>query len=209
MAARRVLRRLASPAGFLLVAGCFLLPFVTVSCGSPGGSDTVRASYSGVDLAAGRVPNVEKSETASPVDEITGLAAAQGYPRPISRQPLLSAALVLIALGALMALVPRPWWRALTTSAAAALALMVLSGGMVTSQVAALDRAEEDLATLTTDRTGSGPLLISAGLAYGYYLAMAGLVALALGSAAATVVHSRRIADRSTVVNSSGGRVDA
>lgn len=52
-------RRVISPAGFLLALLCFGLPFLTVSCESPVGS--VRASYSGWDLAFGGAPDITAS----------------------------------------------------------------------------------------------------------------------------------------------------
>ncbi len=206
MAGRTLLRRLASPVGFLLVAGCFLLPFITVSCGSRDGTDTVRAAYSGLDLANGRPATVEPNpgggapvdagDAPASLDELIDLAAAQGFPRPIDSQPLITGALWLAVLGAAVALVPWPWWRALAGTAIAVLALISLTAGGLISQRAALDRAEQDLTPLVSGRTGPGTLMIAASLAYGYYLALGGLVILALGSALAVTVHSRRISVR-------------
>jgi hypothetical protein len=88
MAARSLLRRLSSPVGFLLVAACFLLPFVTVSCGATQQLDLYRHTYTGVDLATGRVPAV----TAGPdLDTWTaksgaGLTSTPGPRSPVPRQ---------------------------------------------------------------------------------------------------------------------------
>ena len=50
---------MVSPAGFVLALLCFGLPFLTVSCESPVGS--VRASYSGWNLAFGGAPDITAS----------------------------------------------------------------------------------------------------------------------------------------------------
>ena len=53
----KLVRRLASPVGFLLALLFLLLPFTAASCDAPGlGSVTV--SYTGIDLATGGSPSV-------------------------------------------------------------------------------------------------------------------------------------------------------
>ena len=53
----QLVRRLASPVGFLLALLFLLLPFVAASCEAPG-LGSVEVSYTGVDLATGGKPTV-------------------------------------------------------------------------------------------------------------------------------------------------------
>jgi hypothetical protein len=65
-----LLRKLISPAGFVLALLFFVLPFATVSCDA-GTAGRVEASYSGLDLATGSTP---------PIEATGGLHADNGGP---------------------------------------------------------------------------------------------------------------------------------
>lgn len=68
----RVLGRSLSPAALVLALLCFFLPFIAVSCDTPGGygklSQGGTTSYTGADLATGGAPQVT-SEQLRPADE--------------------------------------------------------------------------------------------------------------------------------------------
>jgi hypothetical protein len=91
----RTAGRWLSPTTFILAGLCFALPFVTVSCGTPGGygrADTGgTTSYSGVDLAIGGRPDVTPPERILP-------AASQREDR-LPPQPAAVIVLVLVATG--------------------------------------------------------------------------------------------------------------
>jgi hypothetical protein len=183
MAARSLLRRLPSPVGFLLVGACFLLPFVTVSCGATPQDDLYRHTYTGVDLATGRVPAVTAGpfldtaiakSGATPAQVADALAVVSRYTHPTPAQPLLIVALICTALGVLAAVVPAAWWRALSSGTAAGLALIFLAGGQVTSIHAVLEQTKKDSVVWL------GATNVAPHIEYGFWLAVAGLVVLAV-----------------------------
>jgi hypothetical protein len=191
MAARTLLRRLPSPVGFLLVAVCFLLPFVTLSCGSAQTPVEGRLTYTGVDLATGHVGTITLKSTPAAGDSTNSITFGSDVARPAPVQPFLIVAMVLTALGILTSLVPLAWWRALSGGAAAVLALIFLAGGQVNGMSAAREQARQDGVLLygSSDSTG---LVTATHIGYGFWLAVALLGALAVGSAVALIVHSRQ-----------------
>jgi hypothetical protein len=199
MAARSLLRRLPSPVGFLLVAACFLLPFVTVSCGASPQGDLYRHTYTGVDLATGRVPAVTAGpgldtaiakSGATPAEVAYVQAVVSGSTHPTPTQPLLIVALICKAVGVLAAFVPAVWWRALSSGTAAVLALIFLAGGQVTSMRAALEQTKKDWGYLPSGNNGDA-VPIATHIEYGFWLALAGLVVLAVAGGI-EVVRSRQ-----------------
>lgn len=120
MSARSVLRRATSPAFLVLALACFLLPFIAVSCDTPGGYGRVTqggtTSYTGLDLVTGGSPEVTK-DNLQPV--------AQQRPDELDWQPLTALAGVL-ALGGLVAAVTLRRRRGEVTAAAALAAALVL-----------------------------------------------------------------------------------
>ncbi|MGH3647056.1 MAG: hypothetical protein ACRDTM_07760 [Micromonosporaceae bacterium] len=125
MQAGPVVRRLLSPGGFVLVAVCFLLPFLTVSCEAEGHRGEL--TYQGTDLVVGGAPDVamdgmtrdelpEALRSNEQVKELEGLEP----------QPFAIASLLLILVGAATALLPTVWSRALGGLACAAVAVMFL-----------------------------------------------------------------------------------
>ncbi|MGH3737273.1 MAG: hypothetical protein ACRDT6_16900 [Micromonosporaceae bacterium] len=168
-----VLRRLLSPAGFALVAVCFLLPFLTVSCEAEGHRGEV--TYQGADLVVGGAPDVamdgmtreelpEGLRSNEQIDELEGLEP----------QPFAIAALLLIVVGAATVLLPTAWSRALGGLACAAVATMFL--------VAAQTILRSDLqATLDPEAARAAGVQISD--RYGFWLTaglLAGVTALNL-----------------------------
>jgi hypothetical protein len=87
--------RALSPTTLILAGLCFALPFVTVSCATPGGYGRAApggtVSYTGVDLAVGSRPDV------SPADKL--LPTAQQREDRLPAQPTAIILLILIAAG--------------------------------------------------------------------------------------------------------------
>jgi len=87
--------RFVSPTGLALAGLCFLLPFATVSCDTPGGYGRAApggtTEYSGIDLVVGAEPRV------SPPEKV--LPAAQARDARLWPQPAAGVTLVLILAG--------------------------------------------------------------------------------------------------------------
>jgi hypothetical protein len=201
-------RRLITPAGFVAVAACFLLPFVTVSCSAlPGMSAT--ATYRGVDLAAGAQAQITVSDEirrdagqAPSIDGAPIPTIAQmrdEYSKPIPVQPFIIVVLVLLGLGAVSAFVQAPWPRALAESGLAAGGLPFLAGGEVLARHASTIRVTNDatpfagnaqgvlqphVGTTIQTRTGIGFWLAASLLVLVTALSLTRLVRLSTRSAA-------------------------
>lgn len=128
----KVLSRLASPAGFVLVLLLFfLLPFVSVSCDVPGYGQA-GASYTGSHLVSGTEPEVSA--------ELKELAADPEAPAELTDPPDAGAqglAVVLAlfaAAGVLTVLVPQVKARLLSAAAVAVATLAVTVVTMVVAQ---------------------------------------------------------------------------
>jgi hypothetical protein len=155
MRGRGLPKRLISPTGFLAVAACFLLPFVTVSCSSaPGVAAT--ATYRGADLVVGARAQLAVSDElrrdAGQAPAIDGAPMPTldqervEYTKPIPVQPLMIVVLVLLGLGVVSAVVRMPWPRVLAESGFALGALLFLTGGEVLARRAATARVTADAA---------------------------------------------------------------
>lgn len=114
----RVAGRLFSPLGFVIVGLFFTLPFVTASCTAQAG--TFKFSYTGVDLATGRRPRTDPNlyvlasrgdsrQTPAEVD-----AQIRQALHPLATQWTVTVTFVIVALGVLAVLIPRPRVRAAT-----------------------------------------------------------------------------------------------
>jgi hypothetical protein len=190
------MRRLLSPAGFLLVAVCFLLPFVTVAC-TPQPGDTMSATYRGTDLVTGGRATIGLSEgfehDVGPAATAYGLptpttAVRDRYARPIAAQPLLAATLVLTIAAIVLSGLGRAWPRALTGFGAAVLTLMTLIGGEIIAVHAARIRVTTDAApavgAASPDQLALSPgATITPTPRYGFWLALLLLALLAVGNA--------------------------
>lgn len=100
--ALQLLGRVVSPSALVLALLCFGLPFVAVSCDAPGGYGRVRqggtTSYTGVDLATGGSPSVDRAALRPPGERRDDRT---------SRQPLAALAFVLALAGIPSALLLR------------------------------------------------------------------------------------------------------
>ncbi len=180
-----VLRRLLSPGGFVLVALCFALPFLTVSCEAPG--HTGSGTYRGVDLVVGGSPELSwDGLTKDVLPEEFRSEQDPDEPAPLDPQPLAVIAMILVLVGAGTALLGTEWSRALAGLACAAVAAMFLAGAQTVLRShlqAELDeggvRAAPGIDVTITDR-------------YGFWLAIGLLLVLAAVQFGLLILASRR-----------------
>lgn len=135
-----VLRKLLSPAGFLLALVFFALPFAAVSC-EDAELGSVDLSYSGVSLVTGAEPRVEIVDKAGSLGDDT--ATRPPPPQP-DVQPLAGVTIALVLAGIGTALIRPARLRTLAAGAAAALAGLLL----VITELVALDRLDTEVARL-------------------------------------------------------------
>jgi hypothetical protein len=207
MDARALLRRLLSPTGFALVGLCFLLPFVTVSCDAKQGPIGT-ATYSGRDLVAGGRPALEMSDRLRRAAESEAAGhpetasnpppteAIRGKLTPLGGQPFLTISLVLVVAGLAATAIPRPWFAALVRGGVAVLSAVFLIGGEILAGRAARARMDADLTPLIgaagTDPARQSGVAIGTAPAYGFWLALALLLALAVAGGVEFALLSRR-----------------
>jgi len=133
--------RWLSLTGFLLVAFCFLLPFVAVACDAPGGFGRVQpggsTTYTGFDLVTGDRPDVTVDRLRPP---------AQRRDDRLGPQPLAIAAAVLVAAGAVTAVaLSRRRVRRATGAALGAAAAVFLVANQATAVALLTLRLREQL----------------------------------------------------------------
>jgi hypothetical protein len=184
-----LLGRLASPTGFVLVALCFGLPFLTASCKSDEGEPRMRGSlsYTGVDLVVGgRVDWYYEVQTDGGIERIDETDLTHhpfgGSPvEPIAVQPFVVAALVLLGAGVLAGLVRPPGLRRLTTGAVALVAGVFVVGGAV--------RAAYQMAAQLEPMTHVGIARTREMIMFGsgYWLAVSLLLLLGVGNVAGSL----------------------
>jgi hypothetical protein len=172
-----LVRRLLSPAGFLLVVFCFALPFLAMSCEAPGVS--ARAMYTGADLVVGGEPSVTVNGRAPDEDDAP-------RPDPLDPQPLAVIAFAVVVAGLGTVLLPGAWLRSLAGATAAATAAILLAAAQV---LAARDLRAELARGGALDQPDVRTAIQSQN---GFWLAMALLAAVTLGSAVAMLADRRR-----------------
>ena len=180
------LTRWLTPAGLFLAGLLLLLPFVAVSCETPGGYGRGGAgsttTYTGVDLVTGDAPAV------SPVDRI--LPREQQRDDRVGVRPLAVAVLLLIvvALVTSITLVSR-WRRRLTSTVLATLAALSLIAEQVTVQSLLAARLREQLtAPLPAGRQVGDYVQAQPG----FWLCLFTLLAVAVANGAGLLVIWRR-----------------
>jgi hypothetical protein len=179
---RTLIGRLLSPAGFGLVLIFFLLPFLTVSCGT--GANKIQSSFTGLALAAGGDPTVAGADPVR-AGQLVAIFADSLHPEPL----MLLAALAVVA-GMAVALV-----RDRVTHHGASLALSIVACGLLVAEVrqapsrivAALAAVGPDAGPATSTNWTMRPQI-------GFWLSAAGLVLLAASHASALVRATRRAA---------------
>jgi hypothetical protein len=175
MTPRTLIDRLLSPAGFGLVILLFLLPFVSVSCSpSDNPDETVTATFAGIDLVTGGTPTYVTSDATQ--EEVADDAAVaeldamfgQFYPA----QPLAILAFVIVLAGMIAGLVLPDARRAMITAgmALATAVLLAVQVIVIAPQKAADVRIEGVIDASLAHATP----------AYGFWLTIAVLIALAL-----------------------------
>ena len=177
-----MLRRLVSPTGFVLVAICFLLPFVTVRCTpvDPAGTVAPTATFTGVDLVVGGEPDLYLPRQRGELYRLERADPATGLGRDVALpvEPFAGAAVVLMAVGAAAAAIRPAWLRGWTAGVAALLAGLAVLAAVLRSR----NRVAGMLAELwpDTETDWDRYQFITVGL--GAWLAMAGLAMLGLGN---------------------------
>jgi hypothetical protein len=201
---RRSLRWLArglTPAGFVLVGLCFLMPFVTVSCNAPGGYGRVApggaTSYSGVDLATGGAPTVT-ADRLRPVEQ-------QREDRLPPQLPAL-AVLGCAAAGLGLAAVRNARVRRGGVLLAAGVGAALHVANQYTVETLLAMRLREQL-TVPMPAGKTAEDFVRTGPGFGAVLLL--LVVVAVGNAAGLVLHRRRQAAAAPVPPDPSGAVSA
>jgi hypothetical protein len=187
---RALLRRLLSPGGFVLVACCFLLPFVTVSCSNTPG---VSATYTGKDLVVGgradfAVPDEYRPQVESdfPPDQAAVPSPSEmlaPYTKPIERQPLAALVLLVVVIGVLAVAIGPPWPRTLVAGGAGLIGAVFLVGAEVVARRAAVARINADAGPLVGPTATSEPHIVTGvSNGSGFWLALLLLCLLAGGN---------------------------
>jgi hypothetical protein len=168
--------------GFLFLVLCFLLPFAAASCDSPdAGRNSL--SYSGVKLVTGGRAHLEAS------DQVR--AAYPGIPPwypdtqtpAVPVQTLVLAALVCAVAGIVVAVLRRPWPRALAGTATALLTVIALGGGEIVALRTVRRVTEEPVRGAVGYQAFSAPgFHLDVHPRYGYWLALLLSVALVAGN---------------------------
>ena len=164
-----LVRRLVSPAGLVLVALCFALPFAAVSCDTP---IQVRADYSGTDMLTGGRPAVSVSDEAVSPQEAEELSD-----EPIDLQPAAVLAMLAIVAGILVAALParRPRMFGGLAAAAAVVVFLGLNQFLVQRQLAR--EIEQEVGTQLPGGTSGGDFVHTR---YGFWLALSLALAVTL-----------------------------
>jgi hypothetical protein len=174
---RTLLGRLLSPAGFGLVLIFFLMPFLTVSCGTA--TDSIDTTFSGIGMVVGSPPSIGgPGLDAATEQELAGLLVEEVDLEPLA---LLSALAVLggLAVGLIQQ-------RRLRFGFGVGLAL--LAGALVTAAVLrAPSRVADFVARLGDGSPTPEPLTTDVHARYGFYLAVVTLGALVVGNGIALV----------------------
>lgn len=175
---RALIGRLLSPAGFGLVLLFFLLPFLTVSCG--GGEERIRWTFTGIDMVVGSPPEV----VGPGLDEEAAAELGRSF---VAEEQDLEPLALLAALAALAGMAANLIRERLarhglgTGLAVFAAALLVGAVLRAPARVDAAMRKVADGPTLTD------PIPTEVETRYGFWLAIVGLGALAVGHAALLV----------------------
>jgi hypothetical protein len=166
--------RLLSPAGFGLVLILFLLPFVSVSCSVQ--STTVESTFTGIDLVTGGTPDLTGPGVNEEfVQEVDALFADE---LDTDVWALLSA--VLVMFGMIAALLRDRLARFGVSAALAVLAALLVAVAVFRTP----GRADAIRQVFSDQDT---PVTVTVRPAYGFWLALATLAVLAVGSVVALI----------------------
>ena len=204
--ARPPARRLAGPAGLILAGFCLLLPFFSASCEVQEQPRTQwRVTYTGVDVLTGGRPAFAFTDDADrePIRRFDDAEAERllGAPlEPLPSQPVAWVAVALLAAALAATALPSRAWRTTATGGLALAAAVVLGGATVLAR-----RDATDAVAAVLIRTGaSGPTRAPTvpevrdwgsygevsdmfGYAYGFWVAIALLVAVGVAGTVAAL----------------------
>jgi hypothetical protein len=178
MSERTLIGRLLSPAGFGLVLLLFLLPFLSVSCGS--GEETAVGTFTGIDMVVGGEPDLVVSSMTDEEAQEAQRGIVAMFRDQIDLEPLaILAGMVLLAAMA-ASLVRERMARHGLAVGLAVLATALLSGAVAR----ATSRINEALRNISEEPSAGG---YEVHLRYGFWLCVAVLGVLTAGHALALV----------------------
>jgi hypothetical protein len=192
----RAAGRWLNPTTLVLVAICFTLPFVTVSCDTPDGFGRAArggtTQYTGIDLAVGGRPDI------NPPDKLRPAAEQQDDRLPVQPAAIVVLMLVIAGIGFSLGM-PDPRVRRGSVALAAGIGAtaLLVNQALVQSQLTV--RVAEQVGPLDKGRTAGD--LVKPGP--GFLLAMLLLLLVALGNAISWWWLRRR-ASRPALVEQSG-----
>jgi hypothetical protein len=192
---RALVGRLWSPAGLLLAGLLFALPFLTVSCAGPGPAGATSTSltytFQGTDLITGghadltwRQDRDGRTETVLAADDYRS-SGRNGQPPglPTDAQPFAIVAVVLVLAGVAATLAPIRELRALGAGAASLLAAAALVLSEMQAYRALVGEIARYAPTYGTADAG-GVAQNAVRTAYGFWLALGVLAAVAVANLA-------------------------
>jgi hypothetical protein len=157
-----LVRRLISPAGLVLVAICFSLPFVSVSCDTPV---RLRADYTGADMLVAGTPSVSVSDR-----DVSRQDADDLSDEPIDVQPAAAVAMLAVVAGILLAALPGRRARLLGGTAAAFATVLLLGVNQILVRRHLSGQIERELGSELPGGTSGGDYVHTR---YGFWLALA------------------------------------
>lgn len=168
--------RVASPATLALALVLFLLPFLSVSCDTPGGYGRMNVggttSYSGLDLATGSAPSVDDDHLRP---------AAEQQSDDLGVQPLVALAAIAIA-GSLVFSRIKTRYRLLPAVIAGVGAVLVVIGSLL-ARASLVDRvAEQTRAPFPDGKSAGAYVTVGIGFWLVWILAVLGTGLAALGA---------------------------
>ena len=173
---RTLLDRLWSPAGFGLVLLLFLLPFLTVSC---GGEQRIDSTFTGMDLIIGGPPDMAGPD----IDEDVEAEFVALFAQDLDADPFAILSALAVIFGMTVGLARR---RLIRHGLAAALALV--AGCLITTAVLrAPGRAEKAWQNFAASADLAEPITPETTIQFGYWAALAVLVALLVAHGFATI----------------------
>jgi hypothetical protein len=180
---RTLIGRLLSPAGFGLVLLFFLMPFLSVSCGS--GQETAVGTFTGIDMVVGGEPDLVVSAMTDEEAQEAQRGIVAMFADQLDAEPLaiLAALVVLLAMAA--GLVRERLARHALALGLGVLATALLAGAVVRA-TATIDEALRALSDAASDQPDISTAY-EVDLRYGFWLCVSLLAALTIGHGLALV----------------------
>jgi hypothetical protein len=176
---RTLIGRLLSPAGFGLTLLLFLLPFLSVSCGS--GQETAVGTFTGIDMVVGGEPDLVVSAMTDEEAQEAQRGIVAMFRDQLDAEPLAILAGLVILLAMAAGLVRERLARHALAIGLAVLATALLAGAVVR----ATSSVDEALRAISDQPDISAAYEVD--LRYGFWLCVGLLAALAVGHGLALV----------------------